>query len=529
MGCFFGCFRAKEDDRPRGHLISEAVSSKSRDHLVSQNPISSAFIYSSENNKVDLSLAKEGKSSPGKDPVISSGNSKGNNVAESDDDLELRNEVKFLKSCGALLETPMEIRKAYLKPNAQPHAEDAANEFHSWLPSSSCRQLHWDDQNDQFPTFHISDLSPSHSPKSTSDEQKLSERKLRGSPRGSGVQSILDTVMPSREFSTINSKSDSLTNPSTSPIIPSVGAMQTKNRSVRFACDEVSPVLSDKGSISSENSPSKNNEVWTKNSYFEDHKQSQPQIANYSPYPTPLKLSDEMQTPGTVFPNSHNNLLISKNVRIRSQYVYPVLNPVENLTQWMTLKADPKYLVSQPEKERSNSEKMKIQSQDNKSGSVDKQYVTEVERHDSIEKISAEKLASNEEFSIQNGMRCAEARSSVESSLSDWLKPSQNNGLTVGNGKPNSVKSSDSDRPILGTVAAFWNDCDEVPTSVSPKSWDGNGIPNSTNKYKEDQKVSWHATPFEERLEKALSNENLYPQRKLMNFEEGEEYDTAAS
>ncbi|KAF2568464.1 hypothetical protein F2Q68_00027734 [Brassica cretica] len=61
------------------------------------------------------------------------------------------------------------------------------------------------------------------------------------------------------------------------------------------------------------------------------------------------------------------------------------------------------------------------------------------------------------------------------------------------------------DRPIIGTAAAHWNEKEQ--SQISPKWWDGNGIPNSTNKYKEDQKVSWHVTSFEERLEKALSEE----------------------
>uniref|UniRef100_A0A6N2KLV4 Uncharacterized protein n=1 Tax=Salix viminalis TaxID=40686 RepID=A0A6N2KLV4_SALVM len=56
----------------------------------------------------------------------------------------------------------------------------------------------------------------------------------------------------------------------------------------------------------------------------------------------------------------------------------------------------------------------------------------------------------------------------------------------------------------------------------------------STNKYKEDQKVSWHATPFEERLEKALSEESFITQRKPVSgrpivFDECEESDTALS
>ncbi|XP_071904212.1 protein JASON-like isoform X2 [Coffea arabica] len=49
---------------------------------------------------------------------------------------------------------------------------------------------------------------------------------------------------------------------------------------------------------------------------------------------------------------------------------------------------------------------------------------------------------------------------------------------------------------------------------VSPKWWDGNGIPNTTHKYREDRKVCWHETPFEERLEKALFEETFIRQRR---------------
>lgn len=61
--------------------------------------------------------------------------------------------------------------------------------------------------------------------------------------------------------------------------------------------------------------------------------QIQPLGSKHSPYPTPLKLTDEMETPGTIYPASFENLR-RKNVRVRTQYVYPILNPVENLTQW---------------------------------------------------------------------------------------------------------------------------------------------------------------------------------------------------
>ncbi|KAI7745917.1 hypothetical protein M8C21_005545 [Ambrosia artemisiifolia] len=69
------------------------------------------------------------------------------------------------------------------------------------------------------------------------------------------------------------------------------------------------------------------------------------------------------------------------------------------------------------------------------------------------------------------------------------------------------------DMPILGMVAPHWNADETVDPPAPPKWWDGNGFPNSTNKYKEDQKVSWHATPFEERLEKALSEDRLIAER----------------
>ena len=72
-------------------------------------------------------------------------------------------------------------------------------------------------------------------------------------------------------------------------------------------------------------------------------------------------------------------------------------------------------------------------------------------------------------------------------SLSHWLKPPnpkkpfRDEALT-GN-RSHSAMSSDEDRPIIGMVAAHWKD--KEPVNFTPKWFDGNGIPNSTNKYKE--------------------------------------------
>ena len=72
-------------------------------------------------------------------------------------------------------------------------------------------------------------------------------------------------------------------------------------------------------------------------------------------------------------------------------------------------------------------------------------------------------------------------------SLSHWLKPPnpkkpfRDEPLT--GDRSHSAKSSDEERPIIGIVAAHWKD--KEPVNFTPKWFDGNGIPNSTNKYKE--------------------------------------------
>ncbi|OEL13814.1 hypothetical protein BAE44_0025168 [Dichanthelium oligosanthes] len=77
-------------------------------------------------------------------------------------------------------------------------------------------------------------------------------------------------------------------------------------------------------------------------------------------------------------------------------------------------------------------------------------------------------------------------------SLSQWLKPPnpkkpfRDEALT--GDRSHSAKSSDEDRPIIGMVAAHWKD--KEPSNFTPKWFDGKGIPNSTNKYKEVKSAS---------------------------------------
>lgn len=227
-------------------------------------------------------------------------------------------------------------------------------------------------------------------------------------------------------------------------------------------------------------------------------------VLQSSPYPTPRKITDDMQTPGTVFATNMKSL--SKgSARIRSQYVYTVLNPIENLAEQQELK--------------------------------DENPVLEGESLQKEEHLSDEGNATPCPVMVSNE-NAVKKENMGDATLSSWLKPPWTsddgdcrNHRAASRRKPNIGKDL-GDRPIIGLVAAHWNEQEEA-LHVSPKWWDGNGIPNSTTKYKEDQKVCWHATPFEERLEKALSEET-FPQRKPITgapirLDEMEGDDTATS
>jgi hypothetical protein len=60
-------------------------------------------------------------------------------------------QAKFLKACGTLTETPIEIRKACEKFNGSPtlDKDSEPSKFHSWLPSTSIKKLQLDNQTDQ--------------------------------------------------------------------------------------------------------------------------------------------------------------------------------------------------------------------------------------------------------------------------------------------------------------------------------------------------------------------------------------------
>ncbi|WOL09482.1 ABC transporter D family member 1-like [Canna indica] len=253
-------------------------------------------------------------------------------------------------------------------------------------------------------------------------------------------------------------------------------------------------------------------------------------VENDSPCPTPLNLIDEMQTPGTIYPVNSENRRTAQCNMIHTQYIYPVLKPVENLPHRVSLRQGPALLAQSDD---CFEQQLKIGTTDsterkNKvlvgADHEDSNFINSKLSFPYIHRNHDGNLISSTLKSMHKNTPCdltplfdssdqvniePETPELIISNVSKWLKPEplyNEKGLIMH--VPNNLGD---DRPIIETIAAHW--ADTVPFPKSPMFWGLNGIPNSTNKYKEDQKVSWHATPFEERLEKVLSDEKHLPQK----------------
>ncbi|XP_068654667.1 protein JASON isoform X2 [Aristolochia californica] len=489
MGCFFGCFRVKDGNRRQPPLVSDRISSK--DPLASKSRLASLLLE-------DQNAVKHTKSHDLQPSKITDG--------RGSEDQELKDEAKFLKSCGALLQTPVEIRKRLEREKLEV-GYDASSKYHSWLPGTACKKENSDEQQSQNPHSSYK-LQEEKNELSVPERSALPEEKSRSfmpelqkmerCSGGSLNRSELEPIQP--EVQRLHEDYNEL--PATSSELP-VSKTQCRTKSVRFENDNlVNTEFVSTGSTPLRNETRHRKQCDSPDSDDGKHKLVGPR---YSPYPTPLRLTDDMQTPGTVYPAKTLNFAMGRNPRVRSLYVYPVLNPVENISQWNALKED--------------SDTFQV--------------------HSSGEISNLNKASSCEDR--EHGAKCLAILDQqnplpVDASLSHWVKPASKDERNASVASPSkgmsdSGRSTEIDRPIIGLVATHWND--EEPSQIPPKEWDGNGIPNSTTKYKEDQKVSWHATPFEERLEKALSDERLLPRKLLtgtpIHFEESEESDTATS
>ncbi|CAN4093200.1 unnamed protein product [Withania somnifera] len=210
-------------------------------------------------------------------------------------------------------------------------------------------------------------------------------------------------------------------------------------------------------------------------------------------------------------------------VRDRSAYIHPVLNPVENLSQWKSVKskaAEPLKVLPQKENVTAEVEGPRA------SFSLEptfKQSSSSFKQKPKDQEVGVDASLSNWLVTPPDNTTKKAGSSVLEAVTSDKSMSQSSNSvmsfedrpilgaLTVEELKQHSVTSSprkspcrspDEEMPIIGTVGTYWNPIGSAKDSGSASTF--KGIPNSTSKYREDKRVNWHSTPFEARLDRAL-------------------------
>ncbi|CAL1357076.1 unnamed protein product [Linum trigynum] len=231
-----------------------------------------------------------------------------------------------------------------------------------------------------------------------------------------------------------------------------------------------------------------------------------------------------------------------QNVRDRSAYVHPVLNPVENLTQWKAAKSkksapplpSPPQLNHQPsDKENDQEPSFKLKSK----------KTMNPEQVVAVDASLSNWLSSSSSSSSSDCCTTTPNKQPTTATTSSTTPPQvKSPGSWAGSASPKSFEDrpilgaltveeirqmsasnspirkspghSPDDKFIIGSVGSYWrneSDCSQpgkkkkqVSNSASPAS-SFKGIPNTTSKYREDKRVKWHSTPFETRLERALN------------------------
>lgn len=214
-------------------------------------------------------------------------------------------------------------------------------------------------------------------------------------------------------------------------------------------------------------------------------------------------------------PDRKPALLANGNARDRSQYIHSVLNPVENLSQWKSVKAKPTPL------KHSKKENVELEQELHIPFSAEPTF-----------KAPKSQKSVNSSPSFNLTKPSAKQEISVDASLSNWLVSSETTpsvktciaptessensksqrsyssinredrpilgALTVeelrqsvSSSPRKSPSRSPDEIPIVGTVGSYWNHSDmAVGSSSSQRSGSGvKGIPNTTSKYREVLKM----------------------------------------
>ncbi|KAK4281324.1 hypothetical protein QN277_012835 [Acacia crassicarpa] len=234
------------------------------------------------------------------------------------------------------------------------------------------------------------------------------------------------------------------------------------------------------------------------------------------------KAAKEMKSPiptGSLCESEAKPIVMNPNARDRSVYVHPVLNPVENLTQWKAVKAKrTPPPIRQKENSNSNEEyqipfssepSFKERSQGIDSSKKSKQEIA-IDASLSNWLGSSETTPANKPSSVALYAGTPDRSTSQGSVISHEDRPilgaltvEEIKQFSASNSPRKSPSKSPDEMPIIGTVGTYWSHSGSLKDSGSGASF--KGIPNTTSKYREDKKVNWHSTPFETRLEKALN------------------------
>ncbi|CAJ1968216.1 unnamed protein product [Sphenostylis stenocarpa] len=201
------------------------------------------------------------------------------------------------------------------------------------------------------------------------------------------------------------------------------------------------------------------------------------------------------------------------NARDRSVYVHPVLNPVENLTQWKVVKAKKTPVRPQKENEFGNGVKespFSLKSESDTSKKLNQEIPVDASLSNWLVLPETTPVKKAGSVALFGGTPERSTPQSPYSVLSHEDRPILG-ALTLEEIKQFSATSSPrkspsrspDEMPIIGTVGTYWNVAGSAEGPGSASSF--KGIPNSTSKYREDKRVNWHSTPFETRLEKALN------------------------
>ncbi|XP_010556862.1 PREDICTED: DNA ligase 1-like isoform X2 [Tarenaya hassleriana] len=174
--------------------------------------------------------------------------------------------------------------------------------------------------------------------------------------------------------------------------------------------------------------------------------------------------------------------------RDRSGYVHPVLNPVENLTQWKAVKSKGRVIPREPQKENLN---------------IISAFSTEP-RLDESSPFSFKPKPRDEPKKTKN------QEFAVDASLSTWLSSSETTPEKTNSCNSTPINNHD-ERPIPGALTA-----EEIkkfsafssPRKSPSKSPDETPIIGSVGSCWDhsDKRLNRHSTPFEARLERGLNS-----------------------